>query len=189
MNLTNMPREFTPPGSYRPLVDLPVSPVIDWYRTHPDAKLPTLAHSDPDTGDTGYDVYAVEDVTIPSMDGERLKDLAELSQPRDYRIPSRVVPIGLEVAYITPGYWFQVAAKSGLGFKHELRPHPGIIDNGYRGDCGIKIYNFGSQPYTFHKGDKVAQLVIHKLYHVNMNWADEKSSSRRGAKGYGSTGK
>lgn len=146
------------------------SPQIRWIKKNPDAKLPTLAHDDDLTGDTGYDIYGVEEATILPME-------------------SKVVPVGLEVAYITPGYWFKISAKSGLGFKHDLFPHPGIIDNGYRGDCGIKIYNFGKSPYTFDKGDKIAQLVIYELHHAEMSWADEKIESKRGTKGYGSTGK
>lgn len=198
IDLTNTPENFVPGGCYVKsdgifqdlLGELPkITPVIEWFKTHPDAKLPTLAHPDPNTGDTGYDVYAVEDTTIPCMETERLSGLPEFGQPKDYCIPARVVPIGLEVAYVTPGYWFQVAAKSGLGFKHDLRPHPGIIDNGYRGECGIKIYNFGSKPYVIHKGDKIAQLVIHKLHHVSMGWSDVKRTSKRGAKGHGSTGR
>lgn len=146
------------------------TPEIKWIKTHPDAKLPCLAHSDDFTGDTGYDVYAVEHVIILAWSSE-------------------VVPIGLEVAYITPGYWFQVCAKSGLGFKYSLQPHPGIIDNGYRGDCGIKMYNLSGTHYTFNKGDKVAQLVIHRLHHVDMSFTESKMDSKRGAAGYGSTGK
>lgn len=162
------------------------SPQIRWIKTHPEARLPTLAHADDFTGDTGYDVYAVEDIIIPSLD--QILNGIEREGVKGH-IPSAVVPIGLDVGYITPGYWFKVSAKSGLGFKHDLLPHPGIIDNGYRGDCGIKVYNFGKGSYVFHKGDKVAQLVIYELHHAEMSWADEKIESKRGANGYGSTGK
>ena len=62
-------------------------------KTHPDAKLPHRAHD----SDSGYDVYSVEEVIVPGRG-------------------SVVVPIGLTLAYITPGYWFRVEPRSGLGF-------------------------------------------------------------------------
>jgi len=133
------------------------------------AKLPEQNHKDPLTGDTGYDIFCTEETWV--MAGR-----------------SAVVPTGIEVAFITPGYWFKIEARSGLGFKHSCQPHFGIIDNGYRGNLGVKIYNLSDADYSFQPGDRVAQLVIYKLIPAEVSWSDEKEESNRGAKGFGSSG-
>ena len=102
---------------------------------------------------------------------------------------SAVVPVGLQLAYITPGYWFRVEPKSGLGFKHGLQPHLGIIDNQYRGGMGIKIYNFTDVGYTYNVGDKVSQFVVYELIDTEVEWSDTVYETNRGSKGFGSTGK
>jgi len=122
------------------------------------------------TGDSGYDLFSVEDVKI-------------------YAHKSAVVSIGLTLAYITPGYWFRIEGRSGLGFKHSIQPHFGIIDNLYRGDLGVKLYNLSDVSYDVKAGDRVAQLVVYKLYEPKLGWADEVSTTSRGASGFGSSGK
>ena len=134
-------------------------------KTHPDAKLPHRAHD----SDSGYDVYSVEDVIVPGRG-------------------SVVVPVGLKLAYITPGYWFRVEPRSGLGFKHNIQPHLGIIDNGYRGDLGIKLYNFSDANITLIKGSRIAQLVLYPHITATISEADEIDDTERGESGYGSTG-
>ena len=143
---------------------------IDFVKTHPKAKLPTRAHEDVKTGDTGYDMFVAETQTInPGQ--------------------SAIVNVGLQVAYITPGYWFRIQPKSGLGFKHEIHPFEGTIDNPYRGQLGVKIYNKSNKVYTFEEGDKVAQLVLYPLIVAEMGWLDGIEATDRGEKGFGSTGK
>ena len=145
---------------------------IKFVKTHEKAVLPKYNHSDPYTGDSGLDVTAVEDINIPYGG-------------------SAVVQVGLKLAYITPGYWFKVEGRSGLGFKYSIIPHYGIIDNPYRGDMGIKLYNFSSLElnYPVKAGDKIAQLVIYPLIQAEVNWSQEVSETNRGEKGFGSSGK
>ena len=121
------------------------------------------------TGDTGYDVFAVEDKVIPAKG-------------------SAIVDIGIEVAYVSPGYWFMVCNRSGLGFKG-LRVHPGIIDNGYTGNLGVCMFNFSSNDYKIEKGNKIAQLVFFPIIEPRISWNDEKQKTERGDKGFGSSGR
>ena len=99
------------------------------------------------------------------------------------------VPVGLTLAYIEKGFWFRIEPRSGLGFKHDIQPHLGIIDNGYRGDLGVKLYNFGNEPYFVKKGDRIAQFVVYPLIQPQCDWADEIVQSDRGTDGLGSSGK
>jgi deoxyuridine 5'-triphosphate nucleotidohydrolase len=140
-------------------------PVLKFEKTHPDAQLPSKNHNE----DTGYDVYSVEEKVIPARS-------------------SAVVNVGLKFAYIPEGYWIKVESRSGLGFKHGIMAHPGIIDNGYRGDAGIKLYNNTDNDYTVNKGDRVAQFVIYFNISMPVDWGKVEETSR-GDKGFGSSGK
>jgi dUTP pyrophosphatase len=140
-------------------------------KTHPDARLPVANDNTQMTGDSGYDLSAVEGVYIPP--GE-----------------SAVVPIGLQLAYITPGFWFRIEPRSGLGFKKSIQPHLGVIDNSYRGDLGVKLYNFHSKTYLeVASGDRIAQLVVYPLIQAEIQFTDNIDETSRGSSGFGSTGK
>ena len=151
--------------------------IINFIKTHPDAKIPTQNHTGTgyvgitpiSTSDTGYDLYAVKDTVVPARG-------------------SNVVPVGLEVAYIEPGYWFRIEARSGLGFKFGIQPHAGIIDNQYRGDLAVKLYNLAYEPYRVNVGDRIAQLVVYPIIEADMKFVETKEESERGEKGFGSSG-
>ena len=133
-------------------------------KTHADAKLPQKNHAN----DTGYDVFCVEDKVIPARG-------------------SAVVNVGLKFANIPVGLWVAVEGRSGLGFKHGIMPHRGIIDNGYRGDAGIKLYNMTDTDYQIKAGDRIAQFVLYPLIHASVEFGQAQDSSR-GEKGFGSSG-
>lgn len=139
--------------------------VLRFKKTNDKAVLPQKNHAE----DTGLDVSSVEDVTIPARG-------------------SAIVDVGLKFAYIEPGYWVKVEGRSGLGFKHGIMPHPGIIDEGYRSDAGVKLYNLTDNDYHIKAGDRVAQFVVYRNYSVEVE-EGEIVDSERGEKGFGSSGK
>ena len=154
-------------------------------KTHEDAMLPTQNNTSVDgTADTGYDLYAVDNVVIPATEA-----CYNEGQYFDTNVGSAVVPVGLEIAYIEPGYWLRIEGRSGLGFKKGIQPHFGIIDNQYRGDLGVKLYNLTGSPYVVEPGDKIAQLVAYKLIEMDIEETDSKEETARGEKGFGSSGK
>ena len=102
-------------------------------------------------------------------------------------IASAIVSIGLSLGYVSPGYWFRIEPRSGLGFKKSLQPHLGIIDNGYRGEMGVKIYNFSDSPKEILKGTGVAQFVVYKMIETKVRWTDTATISSRMNKGFGSS--
>lgn len=140
-------------------------PVLKFEKTHDSAKLPTKNNE----SDTGYDVYSVEDKIIPARG-------------------SNVVGVGLKFAHIPEGYWVKVESRSGMGFKHGIHAHPGIIDNGYRGDAGIKLYNNTDVDYEIKAGDRIAQFVVYMNFPMGVEWGKVEQSDR-GDKGFGSSGK
>lgn len=122
------------------------------------------------TGDTGYDIYSVEDKVIPAGGSD-------------------IVNTGIDLAYISPGFWFKIEARSGLGFKHGIQPHPGIVDNSYQGNCGVKLYNFSNEDYNVSKGDRIAQIVFYPVLEADVVWTEEVHETERGSQGFGSSGK
>ena len=82
-----------------------------------------------------------------------------------------------------------IRPRSGLALKHGITVlnSPGTIDNSYRKEIGVIIYNAGHEPYTITKGDKIAQMLIRPLYPSKMEIVEHIEDTGRG--GYGSTGK
>ena len=134
-------------------------------KTNSNAVLPGKNHDN----DTGLDVTSVVDVTIPAKG-------------------SAVVDVGLKFSFIEPGFWVKIEGRSGLGFKHGIMPHPGIIDEGYRGDAGVKLYNLTDKDYEVKVGDRIAQFVVYSNHPVNVAEGTVVQSDR-GDKGFGSSGK
>lgn len=139
---------------------------IHFIKTHPDAVLPSKKN----LSDTGYDLTAVEDVTIPSKG-------------------SAIVPIGLKVGKFVQGIWYLILPRSGMGFKHSIQPHLGVIDNPYRGSLDVKLYNFSDTDYKVNKGDRIAQIAYFPLLCIEPEWTEETEETQRGADGFGSSGK
>jgi dUTP pyrophosphatase len=138
---------------------------IHFIKTHKDAVLPSKKN----TNDTGYDLTSVESVTIPAKG-------------------SAVVPTGLQVAKTEKGLWYLILPRSGMGFKYGIQPHLGVIDNEYRGDLGVKLYNFSDEDYRVSAGDRVAQIAYFPLLSVESFWAEETEETNRGSNGFGSSG-
>ena len=66
---------------------------------------------------------------------------------------------------------------------------PGTIDSDYRGDIGIILINFSNEKFKINNGDRIAQLVVAKHSSPIFINSSELSISKRGASGFGSTGK
>ena len=101
-----------------------------------------------------------------------------------------LVPTGLFVE-IPRGYEIQVRPRSGLAIKHGITVlnTPGTIDADYRGEIGVILINHGPRSVEFEKGDRIAQLVLCKVEHIEWLPTDSLTGTKRGDKGFGSTGK
>jgi dUTP pyrophosphatase len=100
-----------------------------------------------------------------------------------------LVPTGIAVA-IPPGYEAQVRPRSGLALRHGigLLNAPGTIDSDYRGEIKVILFNFGSEPFSFEPGDRIAQLVVQEVVSVMFDESSDLSETDRGAGGFGHTG-
>ncbi len=134
--------------------------------------LPTYASA----GSAGMDLYAAisssEPVTV--VPGARA-----------------TIPTGIRL-HIPAGYEGQVRARSGLALEHgiALVNAPGTIDSDYRGELRILLINLGDEPFTFRRGDRIAQIVIAPVAQAELIVVTEEQfeNTTRGASGFGSTG-
>jgi len=84
-----------------------------------------------------------------------------------------------------------ILPRSGLGHKHGivLGNLVGLIDSGYQGQIFVSTWNRGSAPFTVNPMERLAQLVVVPVVQVGFNVVEDFDTSRRGAGGFGSTGK
>ena len=139
---------------------------VKFRKINPEASLPSYAHP----GDAGMDVRSVEETVI--QPGER-----------------RLIHTGL-VMMLPPGYEAQVRPRSGLALKNGITVlnTPGTIDEGYRGEVGVILVNFGDAPFKVEKGAKIAQMVIAPCAQAEIVETSEVDGTVRGEGGFGSTG-
>ena len=101
-----------------------------------------------------------------------------------------LIPTGFAIA-IPQGFEAQIRPRSGLAIKHGigLINSPGTIDADYRGEIKIAVINLGPAPYTFRRGDRIAQMVIKKVYLARLDVVEELDETKRNTGGFGHTGK
>ena len=118
----------------------------------------------------GMDLFSTETVTID---------------------PGQVCVVGTGIA-IMPAPWYAgfVCPRSGMALKHRVTVlnAPGVIDPDYRGEVGVILINLGDEPYLVKAGARIAQLVIVPFASPRIVEVDALSGTKRGARGFGSTG-
>ena len=135
-------------------------------KLNPGVKIPDYSH----TGDAGLNLYSLEDYSLEP--GER-----------------RLFKLGFAME-VPEGYAAIIWDRSGLAVKSGLHCMAGVIDAGFRGECGIVIMNTGKESHQIHEGDKLAQMLIQEVAtNVEFIEAEELSDSSRKDNAWGSTGK
>ena len=121
----------------------------------------------------------------------------DFHSPKDVVIePGATEFIDLEVkCCVKPGEFLMIVPRSSLGFKGlnhvALTNTTGIIDADYynnpdnEGVIGLKLKNFGSQPFIINKNDRVVQGIFVK-YDTTID--DDTVEKKQRVGGWGSTG-
>jgi dUTP pyrophosphatase len=101
-----------------------------------------------------------------------------------------MVPTGLAIA-LPPGFEAQVRPRSGLAAKHGVTVlnSPGTIDADYRGEISVILINHGAAPFTIHRGERIAQMVIAPVVQAQLVPVVGLPATDRGSGGFGSTGR
>ena len=134
-----------------------------------------------------------KDLPLPAYESEGSSGLdirACVEQPIKLN-PSEIklVPTGLALS-IPPGYEVQVRPRSGLALKKGIGMvnSPGTIDSDYRGELGIILINWGSHPVVIKRGERIAQLILSKVYRAELMEVESLDDTSRGWGGFGHTG-
>ena len=101
-----------------------------------------------------------------------------------------LIPTNLMVE-IPEGFEIQVRPRSGLAIKHGIGilNSPGTIDSDYRGEVKIIMMNFSKEDFVIKRGERIAQLVLSKVYKADFEENDNLLKTKRGEGGFGHTGK
>jgi dUTP pyrophosphatase len=151
---------------------MPSNPVVACRRVRPDADADISLPQYMTPHSSGMDVCAAvrEPVILP---------------PGDIAL----IPTGFAVA-LPEGCEAQIRPRSGLAVKHGIGiiNSPGTVDADYRGEIKIALINHGKSDFTVCRGDRIAQMVIHKLCRIQLTEVDDLSASSRDTGGFGHTG-
>jgi dUTP pyrophosphatase len=101
-----------------------------------------------------------------------------------------LIPTGLAVA-IPAGFEGQIRARSGLAIRYSLAVinAPGTIDSDYRGEIKVALINLGKKPFTIHRGDRIGQMIISRVYRAQWDLREDLDETDRNEGGFGHTGR
>ena len=133
-----------------------------------DLPLPSYATA----GAAGMDLYAALPEPLTLLPGARV-----------------LVSTGIRIA-LPDGYEAQVRPRSGLALRLGLGllNAPGTVDSDYRGLVSVVLVNWGQEPVTLSRGDRIAQLVVAPVVRVAWKETETLTETERSTGGFGSTG-
>merc|ERR1712025_917178 len=116
----------------------------------------------------GYDLYSAEAVKIPARGKGLVKTDIQIKVPN--------------------GTYGRIAPRSGLAWKHHIDIGAGVVDEDYRGNVGVVMFNHADAAFEVKKGDRIAQLVCEKISYPEIKELKTLDETDRGEGGFGSTG-
>lgn len=138
-------------------------PMISVKLLNPLATLPTRSYHS-----AGYDLYACEEIDC---------------KPGSVTM----IPIGIATSF-PAGHAALVWDRSGMG-KKGFTIFGGVIDEDYRGEWFVMLYNSTCDTYTVRIGDRVGQFVLQEVKQVPIAVVEELTDTERGENGFSSTGR
>ena len=126
------------------------------------AFIPTRASKE----SAGYDVRATENYTIPP--NEKIK-----------------IPLGFSIRPPKDCYT-KVESRSSLVLKN-IYAEGGIIDADFTGNVVVILSNRQNKHYSIQRGDKIAQLILHKIKIPEVSTVNSLPQTQRSTGGFGSS--
>ena len=119
-------------------------------------------------GSAGWDIYAIQDNTIP---------------PREMKI----IKTGFGVQ-VPKGYYVSLVPRSSYGKKKIfIANSPGTIDSDYTGEICVMLYNLSDDFFYIKQGDRIAQMILQWYNEFDFQVVEEFETTERGSGGFGST--
>jgi dUTP diphosphatase len=152
-------------------MESPLVVKIKRLRPESDSDIPLPRYMTPEAA--GLDIYAAIEAPLVLQKGD-----------------IRLIPTGFAMA-IPAGFEAQIRPRSGLAIQHGigLINSPGTIDSDYRGEVMVAVINLGSEPYTFRRGDRIAQMVVKRVHQARLLLVEDLNQTDRNSGGFGHTGK
>jgi len=91
----------------------------------------------------GLDLKSAYDVSIPASGNGLVKTDLAIQLP--------------------PGCYGRIVPRSGLALRHHIDVGGDVIDENYRGNLGVILFNYSDRPLQIRRGDCVAQLICEKI--------------------------
>lgn len=129
------------------------------------AKLPTKAYDRA----AGWDLYSAMDLKLSAGD-------------------KGLIPTDISCRFSEPEYYLRIAPRSGLSWKKHTIVSAGVIDEDYRGNINVVLFNHSKNDLMIKKHDKIAQLIPEKTCYSEILEVKELDKTSRGSQGFGSTG-
>ncbi|XP_059614436.1 deoxyuridine 5'-triphosphate nucleotidohydrolase, mitochondrial [Phlebotomus argentipes] len=116
----------------------------------------------------GFDLKSAYDCVVPARGKQLVKTDIQIQVPE--------------------GCYGRVAPRSGLAHKNFIDVGAGVIDEDYRGNVGVILFNHSDIDFKVTKGDRIAQLICEKIFYPEVEEVQSLSETERGSGGFGSTG-
>lgn len=117
----------------------------------------------------GYDLYSAEDKFVPAWKNALVWTDLQIKVPH--------------------GTYGRIAARSGLSWKYNIDIGAGVIDEDYRENVGVVMFNHSNDDFEVKKGTRIAQLICEKISYPKikkLNTLYKDKIDREG--GFGSSG-
>jgi dUTP pyrophosphatase len=110
-----------------------------------------------------------ENALPPTRESSRAAGL-DLRSAHEVLIPaSGNVLVTTDLAIQLPsGCYGRIAPRSGLALQPNIVVGGGMIDEDYRGNLGIILFNHSNKPFQNHRGDRIAQLICEKIFYPDI---------------------
>ena len=101
----------------------------------------------------------------------------------------KIISTGIKIM-IPEGFEGQIRPRSGLALKYGITVlnTPGTIDSDYRGIVKVILINLGEKDFIIQRGDRIAQLIIQKVFLPDFKLVKTLSNTKRGEGGFGHSG-
>ena len=116
--------------------------------------------------DAGLDLCTADDVSISP--GARV-----------------LIHTGISMA-IPEGHAGLIWDKSGVANKRGLKTLGGVVDSGYRGEILVGLVNLSGEEVRLPKHEPIAQILIQKIEHAQIQEVEDLDDTERGARGFDS---
>ena len=97
------------------------------------------------SGTAGLDLYSAYHMLVPARGNVLISTDMQIQLPE--------------------GSYGRIASRSGLALKHHIDIGGGVIDQDYRGNVGVILYNHSDTPFVVSCGDRIAQLICESIYY------------------------